>query len=122
VVDDVLGEDGVEGVRLQNVKTGEITDLPVDGMFLAIGHTPATKLFEGQLEVNGKGYIITSSDKHQLSATSQPGVFACGDVQDDHYQQAITAAGSGCQAALDAEHYIEALELEVDTPVAVASA
>lgn len=107
---DVLGKDGVEAVRLKNVKTGQLADLAVEGMFLAIGHTPNTGLFKDQLELNGKGYIITSSDKTRLTATNLPGVFACGDVQDDHYQQAITAAGSGCQAALDVQHYLEALE------------
>ncbi len=114
VVDDVLGENEVEGVRLKNVVTGELTDLKVDGMFLAIGHTPNTSIFKGQVKLNEKGYVITSNDKHQISATNIPGVFACGDVQDDHYQQAVTAAGSGCQAALDAEHYIEALEIDLE--------
>ncbi len=122
VVEDVLGEDAVTGVRLKNVKTGEVTDLPVGGMFLAIGHTPATKLFVGQLEMNDKGYLITSTDKHNITATSVPGVFACGDVQDDHYQQAITAAGSGCQAALDVEHYLEAQAVETETESSMAAA
>ena len=107
---DVLGKDGVEAVQLKNVKTGQLSDLAVEGMFLAIGHTPNTSLFKDQLELSNKGYIITSTDKTRLTATNLPGVFACGDVQDDHYQQAITAAGSGCQAALDAQHYLEALE------------
>jgi thioredoxin reductase (NADPH) len=109
LVEDVLGEDRVSGVRLKNVKTGEITDLKVDGMFVGIGHTPSTKLFEGQLEIDGKGYIVTSNDKSRQTYTNIPGVFACGDVQDANYRQAITAAGSGCQAALDAERYLEAL-------------
>jgi len=121
VVEDVLGENAVEGVRLRNVVTNELTDLKVEGMFLAIGHTPNTSIFKGQVNLNDKGYIITSNDKRQISATNLPGVFACGDVQDDHYQQAVTAAGSGCQAALDVEHHIEALELEVETPQQLAA-
>jgi thioredoxin reductase (NADPH) len=91
------------------VKTNEISELKVDGMFVAIGHTPNTKLFEEQVEMDKKGYILTSTNKSNQSATNLPGVFACGDVQDNHYRQAITAAGSGCQAALDAEHYLESL-------------
>jgi thioredoxin reductase (NADPH) len=90
-----------------NVNSGEETDLDVDGVFVAIGHTPNTKLFEDQLDMDGHGYILTSTSKSQLSATNISGVFACGDVQDSHYRQAITAAGSGCAAALDAEHYLE---------------
>jgi thioredoxin reductase (NADPH) len=110
VVEDVLGDEKVTGVKLKNKKTGETSEFPVDGMFVAIGHTPNTQLFEGQLEVDAKGYLVTSNDKSQITATSIPGVFACGDVQDQHYRQAVTAAGSGCAAALDAERYIEALE------------
>ncbi len=110
VVVDVLGDEAVTGVQLKNVKTGEIKDLKVDGMFVAIGHTPNTNLFKGQVDIDEKGYILTSTEKTNQSATNLPGVFACGDVQDSHYQQAVTAAGSGCQAALDAEHYLEAME------------
>ncbi len=110
IIEEVLGEDRVTGVRLKNRETGKVTDLPLEGMFLAIGHTPNTDLFTGQLETDDTGYIVTSSEKGRQSATSEAGVFACGDVQDPHYRQAITAAGSGCMAALDAEHYIEALE------------
>lgn len=107
VVEDVLGETVVEGLKVKNVKTDEISDLTVDGMFVAIGHTPNTQIFDGQLTTDREGYILTSEKKNQITATNIPGVFACGDVQDSHYQQAITAAGSGCQAALDAQHYLE---------------
>jgi thioredoxin reductase (NADPH) len=109
IVVDVLGDETVSGVRIKNVKTGEEMDLKVDGLFVAIGHTPNTRLFEGQLRMDGAGYILTDTNKSKLSATNIPGVFACGDVQDSRYRQAITAAGSGCAAALDAEHYLESL-------------
>jgi len=109
IVVDVLGDDVVTGVKIQNVKTGEVSELAVDGMFVAIGHTPNTDLFQDQLKTTEQGYILTSPDKSKLSATTIPGVFACGDVQDSRYRQAITAAGSGCEAALDAEHYLESL-------------
>jgi len=107
VVTDVLGDDIVTGVKLKNVKTDEEYELKVDGMFVAIGHTPNTKLFDGQIDMDDNGYIQTSPNKAKMSGTNIPGVFACGDVQDSHYRQAITAAGSGCTAALDAEHYLE---------------
>ena len=107
VVTDVLGDEIVEGVKLKNVKTGQESELKVDGMFVAIGHTPNTDLFKEQISTDEHGYILTSPDKAKVSATDIPGVFACGDVQDSHYRQAITAAGSGCAAALDAEHYLE---------------
>lgn len=107
VVTDVLGNEVVEGVKLKNVKTGQASELTVDGMFVAIGHTPNTGLFDNQLKTDDHGYILTATDKANLSATNIPGVFACGDVQDSHYRQAITAAGSGCAAALDAEHFLE---------------
>ena len=107
VVEDVLGEEVVEAVKLKNVQTGEVSELKVDGMFVAIGHTPNTKLFNGSIKTDDSGYILTSTDRNNRSATNIPGVFACGDVQDSHYRQAITAAGSGCAAALDAEHYLE---------------
>ncbi|MCA9730570.1 thioredoxin-disulfide reductase [candidate division KSB1 bacterium] len=93
----------VTGVTLRNVKTGELTDLPVTGIFIAIGHQPNTALFEGQLEMDDAGYILNK----ERTMTSIPGVFAAGDVVDKVYRQAITAAGMGCQAALDAERFIE---------------
>jgi thioredoxin reductase (NADPH) len=99
---DVLGEDRVTAVRLRDVNTGAESDLPADGLFVAIGHSPATDLFDGQLEMDADGYLET----REGSKTNVPGVFACGDVQDRHYRQAVTAAGSGCMAAIDAEHYL----------------
>ncbi|MCP5047374.1 MAG: thioredoxin-disulfide reductase [bacterium] len=108
VVDDVLGDQKVTGVRLRNTVNNEVSDFNLDGVFVAIGHTPNTQLFKGQLEIDSKGYLTTSTDKSNITATSVPGVYACGDVQDSHYKQAITAAGTGCAAALDAEQFIEA--------------
>jgi thioredoxin reductase (NADPH) len=104
---DVLGaEEGkVRGARLKNVRTGETTDVEIDGIFIGIGHQPNTALFEGQLPLQANGYIRT----HDGTKTEIPGVFAAGDVQDSVYRQAITAAGSGCMAALDAERYLEHL-------------
>ena len=113
VVDDILGQEKVEGVRLKNTKTNQLSDLKVDGMFVAIGHTPNTSLFRGIIEMDDKGYIITAKDKTSLmTATNISGVFACGDVQDQWYRQAITAAGSGCMAAMDAEYYLEEINPE----------
>lgn len=108
-VDEVLGEDRVTGLRLRDPRNNSLKELPVDGVFMAIGHTPNTLLFRGQLELDDKGYIRTVAEKKGQTRTSVPGVFACGDVQDPHYRQAITAAGSGCMAALDAEHYLDEL-------------
>jgi len=107
VVDNILGETKVEGVRLKNVKTDELTEHKCDGFFLAIGHIPNTMLVEGQLDLDGNGYIITKPDS---AATSVPGVFAAGDVQDSKYRQAITAAASGCMAAIETEKFLEAEE------------
>ena len=107
VVEEILGEDRVEGVRLRNVVTDEVTDLPATGVFVAIGHRPNTELFTGQLPVRDNGYLVTLDG---TSRTAVDGVFACGDVQDDRYRQAITAAGSGCMAAIDTERWLEAQE------------
>jgi len=106
VVDEVYGDakaGGVTGVRLKNVLNGSTEDFKTDGVFIAIGHEPNSKLFVGQLELNPNGYILT----HDGSQTNVPGVFACGDVQDFVYRQAITAAGTGCMAAIDAERFLE---------------
>jgi len=106
VVEEILGEDDpphVTGVRIKNVKSGEVTDHPADGIFMAIGHTPNTDFLKGQVEVDDAGFITTAAHS---TATSVPGVFACGDVMDPSYKQAITAAGTGCRAALDAEHFL----------------
>ncbi|HXT28497.1 MAG TPA: thioredoxin-disulfide reductase [Vicinamibacterales bacterium] len=99
------GKGEVTSMVIRNHQTGNVKDIPVDGVFVAIGHTPNTALFNGQLDTDANGYIVT----HAGSRTSVPGVFACGDVQDHVYRQAITAAGSGCMAAIDAEKYLEGL-------------
>ena len=103
VVNEYVGTDKLEGLRLQNVVTGEESVLPVTGAFVAIGHSPTTELFVGQLDMEDNGYLIT----HDGTRTNVDGVFACGDVQDQTYRQAVTAAGTGCMAALDAEHWLE---------------
>lgn len=100
---DVLGADQVEGLRLRNKQSGDERDLPVSGVFIAIGHDPRSELVRGKVELDAEGYVQVA---HPTTATSVPGVFACGDLVDRHYRQAITAAGSGCAAALDAERWL----------------
>ena len=113
VVTDVLGEARVEGLRLRDTRTGEERDLAVTGLFVAIGHTPNTELVAGQLELDPAGYIITHGG---ATATSVEGVFACGDVQDYRYRQAVTAAASGCMAAMDLERWLESRTELVTSP------
>ena len=106
-VDEVLGEKIVEGVRIINNKTGEKKEIKISGLFIAIGHSPNTVIFRDQLEMDKDGYLIT---KGKSTKTNLPGVFASGDVQDREYRQAVTAAGTGCMAALDAERYLQSLD------------
>ena len=106
VVEEVLGtkENGLEGLKLRNVKTRDSSHLRVDGLFIAIGHNPNTEIFKGQIDLDAQGYIKTQPDS---TRTNIPGVFACGDVQDPVFRQAVTAAGSGCMAAIEAERWLE---------------
>jgi thioredoxin reductase (NADPH) len=106
-VDEILGEQVVEGLRMVNNQTGEKEEIAITGFFVAIGHKPNTEIFKGQLEMDETGYLIT---KGKSTKTSKPGVFASGDVQDKEYRQAVTAAGTGCMAALDAERYLSTIE------------
>jgi thioredoxin reductase (NADPH) len=103
VVEEILGQQKVEGVRVRNVKMDKRDVLKCDGVFVAIGHQPNTSIFQSQIELDQKGYVVT----RQGTATTVEGVFACGDVRDFHYRQAVTAAGDGCRAAMDAEDYLE---------------
>ncbi len=107
VVEEVLGEKKVGGVRIKNVKTGKTQDLSVQGLFIAIGHTPATELFRGQLDMDANGYVVPRSTEEFRTATNLPPVFVAGDVHDHRYRQAVTAAGFGCMAALDAERWLQ---------------
>jgi thioredoxin reductase (NADPH) len=109
-IDEVLGDMVVEGLRMLNNQTGEKEEIPITGLFIAIGHTPNTDIFKGQINMDETGYIITEG---KSTKTNKPGVFASGDVQDKEYRQAVTAAGTGCMAALDAERYLASVESEV---------
>ena len=109
-IDEVLGQQVVEGLRMKNNATGTIEEIPITGLFIAIGHKPNTDIFKGQLNMDDAGYLIT---KGKTTDTNLPGVFASGDVQDKEYRQAVTAAGTGCMAALDAERYLQAIESSV---------
>ena len=115
VVEEIRGDDSVTLVVIRNVKTGEVTEIPADGFFVAIGHDPTTALFRGQLDMDEAGYIET---KGKTTETNIVGVFAAGDVQDHVYRQAVTAAGSGCMAALDAERFLAAQEGRAEAALA----
>lgn len=106
-IDEVLGEQVVEGLRMVNNQTGQKEEIAITGLFIAIGHKPNTDIFRGQIEMDATGYIQTHG---KTTKTDKPGVFACGDVQDKEYRQAVTAAGTGCMAALDAERYLAEVE------------
>ncbi len=106
-VDEVIGDQVVEGLRMVNNVTGEKEEIAITGLFIAIGHKPNTDIFKDQIDMDDTGYIVT---KGKSTKTNKPGVFACGDVQDKEYRQAVTAAGTGCMAALDAERYLAAVE------------
>ena len=110
-VEEVIGEQVVEGLKMINNQTKETSQIEITGLFIAIGHKPNTDIFKGQLEMDDTGYIITEA---KSTKTGKPGVFASGDVQDKEYRQAITAAGTGCMAALDAERYLASIEEKVE--------
>ena len=105
-IDEVLGDQVVEGLRILNNQTGEKEEIKITGLFIAIGHKPNTEIFKSQLDMDDDGYLITNG---KSTKTNLPGVFASGDVQDKEYRQAVTAAGTGCMAALDAERYLQSL-------------
>ena len=117
VVEEVVGDGAVEAVRVRDVETGELEDIPAAAMFVAIGHIPNTALFDGAIELDPAGYVLTDGTR-----TSVDGVFACGDVQDTVYRQAITSAGSGCMAAMDAERWLEANPLSDEATAAASTA
>ena len=106
-IDEVLGDQVVEGLRMKNNQTQETEEIAITGLFIAIGHKPNTEIFKGQLDMDQAGYLITQG---KTTKTNLPGVFASGDVQDKEYRQAVTAAGTGCMAALDAERYLQEIE------------
>ena len=112
-VDEIVGvkDKGVTGVKIKNVKTNQTSTIDIDGIFIAIGHEPATKVFKGHLDMDAEGYLLTLPDS---TATKIPGVFAAGDVKDKIFRQAVTAAGMGCMAALESDKYIANLEAEHD--------
>jgi thioredoxin reductase (NADPH) len=112
VIEEVLGDKSVEGVRVRNVRTGESATLPVQGLFVAIGYDPATEVFRGQIELDENGYVKT----HHMTRTSVEGVFAAGDVYDHRYRQAVSAAGFGCMAAIDAERWLEEQDSSGEKP------
>ena len=118
VLDEILGDEdplGVTGVRLKNVKTGETSERPADGVFIAIGHAPSTEVFQGKVDMDDSGYVKKAPDS---TATNIPGVYAAGDVTDKIYRQAVTAAGMGCMAALEAEKFVAEHPLDAATPAA----
>ena len=106
-IDEVLGDQVVEGLRMKNKQTQETEEIAITGLFIAIGHKPNTEIFKGHLDMDEAGYLITQG---KTTKTNLPGVFASGDVQDKEYRQAVTAAGTGCMAALDAERYLQEIE------------
>ena len=106
-IDEVLGDQVVEGLRMKNNQTQKSEEIPITGLFIAIGHKPNTEIFKGQLDMDEAGYLITQG---KTTKTNLHGVFASGDVQDKEYRQAVTAAGTGCMAALDAERYLQGIE------------
>ena len=115
VINEISGQDKVTGVRLKNTQSGEISQLQIDGVFIAIGHKPNTEFLKGQLDLDEKGYVVVENEQSSFASQSEthtkvPGVFVAGDVADYHYRQAVTAAGMGCKAAFDAEEYLENLK------------
>ena len=110
VVEQVLGEEKVTGVKLKNIQTGEISELQIDGLFIAIGHKPNTDFLKGQLKLDEKGYVVVYDE----TKTSIEGVFSAGDVSDHRYRQAVTAAGAGCKATFDTEEYLENIKLPTE--------